>query len=395
MPPMISQIFLKRGKAGPTIGRHPWLFSSAVERIEGKPSLGDEVAIYKAEDEVFLGYGLFNPMSQICARVYSWDESQRLDQSFWKRQLNRACDLRKNVLAFGPQESVRLIFSEADFLSGLTVDRFGDFLSVNFSSAALFTRKAEIIEVLKEMTAAKGMLIRCDRSVAKQEGLEHEDEVVGALPDAEFSILENGSQHLISLRSGQKTGFYLDQKLNRARVMELAKGRRVLDLFSYSGGFSLASARAGAERVWAVDSSEPAIDLARKSAKLNGFSQVDFFCEDVFDFMRAHQQDRFDLVIVDPPKLATSRKFKNNALRKYFRINEEALKLVAPGGCYFTFSCSGQISRDEFFSMLASAARRAKRDVQILDQVGASPDHPISTACPESAYLKGILARVL
>jgi 23S rRNA (cytosine1962-C5)-methyltransferase len=392
---MISQIFLKRGKAGPTIGRHPWLFSSAIERIEGKPTLGDEVAIYKAEDATFLGYGLFNPTSQICTRVYSWDESQRLDQSFWKRQLSRALDLRKKILAFGPGESIRLVFSEADFLSGLTVDRFGDFLSVNFSSAALFTKKATILEVLQELTAAKGMLVRCDRSVAKQEGLEQDDQIVGVLPETDFAILENGSQHMISLRSGQKTGFYLDQKLNRARIMELAKGRRVLDLFSYSGGFSLASARAGAEKVWAVDSSEPAIELARQSANLNGYSQVEFFCEDVFEFMRSHQKDRFDLVIVDPPKLATSRKFKNNALRKYFRINEEALKLVEPGGCYFTFSCSGQISRDEFFSMLASAARRAKRDVQILDQVGASPDHPISTACPESAYLKGILARVL
>ncbi len=395
MPPMISQIFLKRGKAGPTIGRHPWLFSSAIERIEGKPTLGDEVAIYKAEDATFLGYGLFNPTSQICTRVYSWDESQRLDQSFWKRQLSRALDLRKKILAFGPGESIRLVFSEADFLSGLTVDRFGDFLSVNFSSAALFTKKATILEVLQELTAAKGMLVRCDRSVAKQEGLEQDDQIVGVLPETDFAILENGSQHMISLRSGQKTGFYLDQKLNRARIMELAKGRRVLDLFSYSGGFSLASARAGAEKVWAVDSSEPAIELARQSANLNGYSQVEFFCEDVFEFMRSHQKDRFDLVIVDPPKLATSRKFKNNALRKYFRINEEALKLVEPGGCYFTFSCSGQISRDEFFSMLASAARRAKRDVQILDQVGASPDHPISTSCPESAYLKGILARVL
>ncbi len=395
MPPMIAQIFLRRGKAGPTIGRHPWLFSSAVERVEGKPTLGDEVAIYKVEDSTFLGYGLFNPTSQICARVYSWDESQRLDRDFWKRQLTRAVDLRKKILALGPHESVRLVFSEADFLSGLTVDRFGDFLSVNFSSAALFTKKAVILELLQELVGVKGMMVRCDRSVAKQEGLEQDDEIVGALPESDFSILENGSQHMVSLRSGQKTGFYLDQKLNRARVMELSKGRRVLDLFSYSGGFSLAAARAGAERVWAVDSSEPAIELARQSAKLNGCSQVEFFCEDVFDFMRSHQKDRFDLIIVDPPKLATSRKFKNNALRKYFRINEEALKLVEPGGCYFTFSCSGQISRDEFFSMLASAARRAKRDVQILDQVGASPDHPISAACPESAYLKGILARVL
>jgi len=392
---MKVRLYLKRGKAGPTIGRHPWLFSSAVERTEGSPKLGDEVEVCKSEDGSFLARGLFNPSSQICARLYSWSESESLDAEFWKQRVARALDLRQRILGFTPTESARVIFSEADFVSGLIVDRLGDYLSVHFSSAALFEKRTMILDTLQQLLSPKGMLIRCDRSVAKQEGLECEDEVRGDLPAGEFSILENGSEHLVSLTSGQKTGFYLDQKMNRARAMRLSKGRRVLDLFSYSGGFALACARGGAESVWAVDSSQPAIDLARKSSELNNYKRIEFFCEDVFDFMRAHQQERFDLVIVDPPKLATSRKFKNNALRKYFRINEEALKLVEPGGLIFSFSCSGQISKDEFFSMLSSAARRAKRDVQVLDQVGACADHPVSTACPESSYLKGVLARVL
>lgn len=388
-------IFLKYRSAGPSIGRHPWLFSSAIERIDGAPADGAEVSILKSEDGSFIGKGLFNSKSQIRVRLYSWSDTDTLDADFFKNKIKIAIDLRLKDLGYSKEESFRVIYSESDEFSGLVVDKFGPYLSVQFSSLAIWKFKDAILDELQAQLSPKGIKIRADRAVAEKEGLIIQEEWIGSTPTDSFVIEQEGLQQKVDLRAGQKTGYYLDQRINRERAASYAKGKRVLDLFCYAGAFSLACIRAGAREAVAVDSSAPAIALAKENLALNDINLIRLIEADAFDYLQQNTAEKFDMIILDPPRFASSKKDLEGALRKYYRLNLEALSLLNRGGILVTSSCSGSVRLEDFLDTLATVGRKTKRSIQILEVLGAAPDHPVIASCPETHYLKSVIARVL
>lgn len=389
------KIFLKHRAAGPSLGRHPWLFSSAIEKTEGNVSDGGEVSIYKSEDSSFIAKGLYNSRSHIRVRLYSWNSSDILDADFFRKKIKTAIHLRLNELGFSKEDSFRVVYSESDEISGLIVDKFGPYLSIQFSSLALWKFKNEIIAELQSQLSPKAIKIRGDRAVAEKEGLVIQEEWIGPAPTDSFLITQEGIQQKVDLRSGQKTGYYLDQRLNRERAATFAKGKRVLDLYCYAGAFALACARGGAKEVVAVDSSEPALQLAKENIQLNGMKNIRVQESDAFDFIQSHQNEKFDLIVLDPPRFAMTKKDLESALRKYYRLNLDALSVLSPGGILVTSSCSGSVRLEDFLDTLASVGRKAQRSIQILEIRGAAPDHPVIASCPETHYLKSVIARVL
>jgi len=395
----MSTVWLRPGKAVPFIHRHPWVFVGAVGRIEGMPGPGDAVRLLTAEGE-FIAWGLFNPNSAIRVRLYSWDESQLLTERFWAERVTRSIASRIRIFGDGPKlRACRLIFSEGDGLSGLTVDRYGDFLLLQWTSLALSQQEAVIVATLRELLQPLGIWRRTDTAVIDKEGFPPSEGLVcGQEPPADLTVVEHGVSYRVDIRSGQKTGFYFDQRDNRLAVAKLCTGRRVLDVCTYSGGFALtAIARGGAAHVTAVDGSASAIGLATGNAELNGFAdRTTFVKADAWTFLEQARDrgDRFDVVILDPPKLAKARNQIDAALRGYHGLNSLALSVLEPQGLLATCSCSGLVSRNEFEDVLADAALSTNRPVRIIESRGAAPDHPVSIHCPESGYLKCVLCLV-
>ncbi len=395
MSEKLPSLFLKRGSAGPTWGRHPWIFSQALQTPSGKTLDGSEVAVYD-DKKVFLGYGIFNSKSNIRVRMYSFSETNRLTEKFFGEKINAAIELRDKILRLTPESPRRLIFSESDNLSGLTVDQFGNSLAVQFTSLALWMRRDSILKQLQSaLPSIKSILLRSSQAMEKLEGFVQADEwVLGNAPD-QLIIQENAVRYELDLERGHKTGFYIDQRDNRALARHFAKGAEVLDLCCYTGGFALNIAAAGAKMVTGVDSSDKAIQSAKRNAELNGLTDNCEFVEaDIYDFLETQDAASFDLIVLDPPRLAPNRAAKDRAIRSYFRMNEEALKRLRPGGIFISCSCSGAISPQDFASLLQSVARRLKRDMQFLDQRGPGADHPVFASCPETQYLKCFVSRV-
>jgi len=395
--PAAARLVLKPKRARPLFAGHPWAFAQSIARVEGSPEPGDEVAVVSHEG-AFVARGLYNPSSAIRARLYRWDDAP-LDDAFWRSRLEAAVALRRDVLKLDADDAAcRLVFSEGDGLSGLTVDRYGRRLVVLFSSLALHRRRDAILDALRELTGAEGLIARPDRAVAREEGLDVGDvKLVGDLPDGPATVVENGLTYQVDLLHGQKTGFYCDQRENRRAVAAYAGGRRVLDLFCFTGGFALnAAALGGAASVLAVDSSAPALATAAENARLNGASNVAFEQGDALKVLDRLQQagERFDLVVCDPPKYAAHARDLPAALAAYVRLNRAAVGVLAPGGILATCSCSGLVDRATFRDVLARVGEQARRPVQILEQRGQGPDHPVSAACPDTDYLKCVVARV-
>jgi 23S rRNA (cytosine1962-C5)-methyltransferase len=391
------RITLLPRRARPFFARHPWVFANSIARIEGEERPGAEADVWSHEGK-WIARGLYNPLSLIRVRLYRWEEGP-LDGAFWRDRLASAIRLRRDVLRLeAPGAAYRAVFSESDGLSGLTVDRFDRWLVAQFTSRALLEHRSEIVSLLLELTAAEGLLLRTDRGIAGQEGLpDIQDAVEGSVPEAPVSITENGVDYAVDLRAGQKTGFYLDQRDNRRAVSQLCQGKAVLDLFCYSGGFGVTALRGGgAERVLGIDSSAPAIVLARQNAVTNHLSAARFEQADVFDAMEKlrTRQERFGVVICDPPKFARNARGVDEALKAYLRLNRAAVHLVEPDGILVTCSCSGHVDRTTFAQMLGQVAELAARPIQILEQRGQAADHPVSTACLETDYLKCFVCRV-
>lgn len=382
---------LKSRRCGPAIGRHPWVFNQAIHSIQGEPKDGEIVDV-RGEGR-FLAYGIFNSKSEIRARLYSWDEKEELTSEFFENRIQDAIQLRKELGLLAEDSACRLIFSEGDRLSGLIVDYFAGHLVCQINSRAFFERKDLITEVLVKALNPKSIYLKRDSHISKLEGIDFEDAVIYGNLEESVTIKEDGLEFEVDLRKGQKTGFFTDQALNRKAVAAFAHGGRALDLCCYTGGFAMHLAKSGAQ-VTAVDSSAEAVARAKKNAERNKLD-IQFAEEDIFDWMKSYEGEKFDLVVLDPPRLAPSRSSKPRALKTYFRMNEEALRLVKPGGYFVSCSCSGQISREEFFSVLASVARRSKRSIQILFQWGQSPDHPVISSCPETMYLKTFVCKVV
>ncbi len=394
----MTRVTLLPRRARPFFARHPWLFAGSIARVDGPSEPGTEVSVFSHEGQ-FIARGLINPRSAIRVRLYRWDD-QPLDEAFWRDRIDQAVTLRERTLGYTPGDdsACRILFSESDTLSGLTVDRYGGWIVAQVTSLALLSRREMIERLLMERTGARGLTLRTDRSIAEQEGLPPIDSAtIGEDPPEDLLIRENGVSYHVRLKSGQKTGFFLDQRDNRAAVARYATGKRVLDLFCYTGGFALnALVHGKAEHALGFDSSAPAVESARANAVLNGVSAARFETGDIFDVLGKLRErgERFGLVICDPPKFARGPKAVDDALRGYLRLNRMALDVLEPGGVLATCSCSGLVDRDAFASTLAQAGELAGRAVQILESRGPSPDHPILTSCPETAYLKCLICRV-
>lgn len=362
---------LKPGREKPVISGHPWVFSGAIASWSKAPAAGSLVDVV-ASSGAWLARGLAEGGANLAVRIYTRRESDRIDQEFFARKLQEAIDWRKrDVCSSEPDtDSFRLCFSEADGLSGLIIDQYKDAASI----------AAE--QVLDPYLPAI-------RDVLQSNGLTGHSK-------AAVRIKESGFAYDVDLSGGQKTGFYLDQRINRRRVAAYAQGRRALSCYCYTGGFEAHLAHRGATGVTGVDSSAPAIELARRNQTLNpGGTPVEYQVADVPAFLRKCRDSRqaYDLIVLDPPKFASSQAQIEKGMRAYKDINLLAMKLLTPGGILATFSCSGWVKRDDFTMALAWAAKDAGRSVQILEHLGQPPDHPVSLGFPEGEYLCGVIAR--
>jgi 23S rRNA (cytosine1962-C5)-methyltransferase len=396
-PAAQAAIILKAEREKSLLRRHPWIFSGAVECIDGAPNSGDTVAVRDGAGH-FLAWAAYNADSQITARVWSWDEQQAIDSAFFRRRIGDALAARSALALSHDSNGMRLIHGESDGLPGLIVDQYNDVLVMQLGSAGPERWRDTLADVLQEFCAPVCIYERSDSDGRELEGLPKRCGVLrGALPE-QVEVTEHGLRFAVDVAGGQKTGFYLDQRDNRALTGSLARDKDVLNCFCYTGGFSLYALRGGARSVLSIDASEGALELARRNAGLNNLdaSKADWQCADVFDALRKlrDQNRKFDLIVLDPPKFAPTAAFAEKASRAYKDINLLGLKLLRPGGLLFTYSCSGGISDELFQKIIAGAALDAGVDAQIVHKLHAAPDHPVLLSFPEGAYLKGLLLRV-
>ena len=396
-----SEIWLKPGKDRSLLRRHPWIFSGAIGQVRGKPGVGEVVAV-RSDAGVFLAWAAFAPASQIRARVWSFDEDATVDAALIGRRIHEAINRRETVAL--RSTAIRLIHGEADGLPGVICDRYGDWLVVQFNSAGAHAMRELLLAELIDHTGCDLVYERSDSDSISLEGLEPrtgpltEKARLLATQAASVAIIENQIHYSVDIVAGHKTGFYVDQRDNRHLLGKLARGR-VLNCFSYTGGFSLASLKAGASEVISVDSSEPALQLAQHNAALNG---VDLACAkweaaDVFKYLRQcrAQEERFDVIVLDPPKFAPNSASVERACRAYKDINLLAMQLLKPGGDLLTFSCSGAVSVELFRKVIAGAAADADVGLHVMGGLGAGEDHPVLLQFPEGEYLKGLHLRRL
>jgi 23S rRNA (cytosine1962-C5)-methyltransferase len=348
-------------------------------------------------DGNWIGRGVINPASRLRVRLYSFDAAVAIDETLWKRRIDQALARRRLLGPADPEGAERLIFSESDLMSGLIVDRYADCLGVQFTSGGLLNWRESILQHLQGVTGARAIMVRIDEKTARYEGIDALESWYGGMElSSPVPYRQNGLQLSVDLRGGQKTGSYLDQRCNHTAVANYLVGRRVLDVCSYTGGFGLVAAKAGAASIVAIDSSSVAVQEGRRAAERNQIHNVEFLVGDCLDTLEKLRKDgeQFGGVILDPPRFAGSRHEIDRALRAYGRLNSLALDLLPPGGILATCSCSGRVSRTDFLNMLVDVARRRHRDLIVLEQRGPAPDHPMAISCPESDYLKCVIAQV-
>ncbi|MFN8536595.1 MAG: class I SAM-dependent methyltransferase [Thermomicrobiales bacterium] len=393
-----ARVVLKPGREKPVRQRHPWIFSGAVARIEGRPEDGDAIDVVDGQG-AFLARGLLNRKSQLVVRLFTWDESEHLTAGLVAVRVAAARDRRTPIVPPNT-DAYRVVFSEADDLPGLIVDRYGDTLAVQCSTLGLQQRKDELLEILAEELKPTAIIERPDPETLAREGVEFSEEeaaIWGEAPGG-TQIREYGLRFSVALQHGQKTGFYLDQRENRRRVAAYCRGARVLNCFAYTGAFAVHAAAAGAEQIVNIESSAEALRLARWHQALNGLERPrdEYVAGDVFQVLREYRNkgERFDVIILDPPKFAHSAEQVTRATRGYKDINLIALQLLNPGGVLATFSCSGLVSPDLFQKVIFGASVDAQRPAQIVERLTQGADHPVLLSFPESEYLKGLVCRV-
>ncbi len=394
----LDAVQLNPGREKPVRQGHPWIFSGAIRHIPAQAADGDVVDVI-SHDGHWLARGYLNRQSQIQVRLLTWDRAESIDQDFWQHRLQRAVQRRQGLIG-ADTDAYRLVNAENDGLPGLVVDRFGDYLVLQAGTLGIDQRKGEIAQILHAITGCRAIIERSDLSVRREEGLGEVTAVlVGDAPGDPVIIREGGLRFLVDLEEGQKTGFYLDQRVNRARVATYCAGKRVLNAFSYTGAFAVHALTAGASEVVNLDSSIEALSLGEENMRLNGFDPDahQSIAGDVFEVLRdwwEFEEERFDVIVLDPPKFANNKRQVDGALRGYKDINLLALRLLRPGGVLATFSCSGLVEADLFQKVVFGAAVDAGRSVQILEWLRQSPDHPVAITFPEGAYLKGLLCHV-
>jgi 23S rRNA (cytosine1962-C5)-methyltransferase len=391
----LKKLRLHRHEERRLLGGHLWIYSNEVNTRETPLNQylpGEQVHI-ETHNGKPLGTAFVNPRSLICARLISRD-GHLLDHALLVHRLEQALRLRTRLFDV---PFYRLVYGESDLLPGLVIDRFGDHLSVQLNSAGMEAVRGQVLDALRQVIAPKSIVLRNDSSVRTLEGLPREiEEVLGNVPE-EVELLENGVRMLAPLRDGQKTGWYYDQRSNRAWLRRYVPGTRVLDVFSYVGGFAVQAAAFGAREVMAVDASRPALEMAEKNAELNGVGKIfTGILGDAFAVLKGLKGDgeRFDVIVVDPPAFIKRKKDHREGLQAYHRLNELAMQLLHPDGILLTASCSMHLAREELLDILRGAGRRQDLHVQILLEGMQGPDHPVHPAIPETRYLKAFLARV-
>jgi len=397
----MTKIILKKGRDESLRRFHPWVFSGAIAQISGQPAEGDIVGVF-SHDGDFLAYGHYQ-IGSIAVRVLSFSGEDVLGPDFWANIIRRALAVREaaGLVSGSGTNCFRLVHGEGDGLPGLIIDWYDGVCVMQAHSVGMFRAKTAICEALKEVfgESLKAVYDKSSGTAPFKAGLDLVDGYIykaDGFSDDEQVVLENGNKFLVNWTEGQKTGFFLDQRENRALVGRCSKGRNVLNLFCYTGGFSIYALRGGATHVDSVDSSRKAVDMVAKNMSLNGFdsSLHTDICGDAIDFLRDVQTDKYDLIIVDPPAFAKHRGALSNALRAYQRLNAAAISKVAPGGLVFTFSCSQVVDKEAFALAVFSAAAQTGRSVRILDRLNQPADHSVNIYHPEGEYLKGLLLYV-
>jgi 23S rRNA (cytosine1962-C5)-methyltransferase len=391
-----SKVILKKDRDYAFIEKHPWVFSGSILKTEGSLKDGDQVGVYSFDNK-FIAWGLYNSKSQITVRLYSWEENVEINDRFFEDKIRSAVFFRKKMLStFDDQSATRLIFSEGDGISGLTVDKYGSFLVIQITSLAIALRIGIITKILIELCNPEGIYLRTEKGILEEEGLGLEDSLIwGNEITGELIIIENSLKYIVDPRAGQKTGFYIDQRDNRSAIRKFVKNKKVLDVCCYSGGFSLNAIIGGAEEVTGVDVSDAACNLYNINMTLNNLTNFNIFKSDAFKFLEKTAQEniKYDVIILDPPKFSHSKSSLKTALKGYFELNNLALNCLNENGILVTCSCSGRVSKEDFISVLHKSSIHSKRDLQIIEIHGQASDHPISINCPESEYLKCIFCR--
>lgn len=396
----LPSVVLRKGREKPVRQQHPWIFSGAIDKIPDAAQDGDIVEVVDTNGR-WLARGYLNRQSQIQVRILTWSMRESIDDAFWERHLRMAITARASVE--DETTALRLVNAESDYLPGLTVDRYANYLVMQVGTLGIDLRKQRIAELLLAITGARGVIERSEMTVRKQEGLrEATGLLAGRAPEGPVEVHEHGRRFLVDLIHGQKTGFYTDQRTNRLRVARYCKGKRVLNGFSYTGAFAVHALAAGAHSVLNLDSSLDALEIAEENLRLNGYvgeAQSELLAGDVFTVLREWRADstveRFDVVILDPPKFVNSQAQLDRGLRGYKEVNMCALALLKPGGILATFSCSGLVSAELFQKVIFGAAVDVGREVQILEWLRQDRDHPVAITFPEGEYLKGLICRVL
>jgi 23S rRNA (cytosine1962-C5)-methyltransferase len=391
-------ITLKKTKEKAALLHHPWIFSGAIEKINGTPANGEVIKVVSFKQE-FLAYGYYNDQSRVAIRLLEWNEEVIIDKDWYTEKIRKAIASRAHVLNEGTN-TCRLVFSEADYLPGLIVDKYANFLSLQILSAGMENIKADLVEILRAELNPAGIFDKSDASARTHENLDPTQGLIwGENPPEFIEVIESGIKYHINIADGQKSGFYCDQRDNRLILADYTKDKSVLDCFCYSGGFTLNSLKLGASHVTSVDSSALAIDTLNHNLSLNGFDsgQQTSIQSDVNKQLRIFKEEgkKFDVIVLDPPKYAPSRSAVDRAARAYKDLNRLGMLLMESGGILATFSCSGAVDMDTFKQIIAWAALDAGKEVQILKQFNQPEDHPISLTFPEGEYLKGLLLRVL
>ncbi|MEW6665141.1 MAG: class I SAM-dependent methyltransferase [Thermodesulfobacteriota bacterium] len=394
----MPSVHLKPGREKSLLRRHPWVFSGAIDHVDGAPVPGDTVEIRSADGGP-LGLGAFSPRSQITVRMWTFEPEEELSAGFFRNRLASAVETRRALALLEPRGACRLVNAESDGLPGLIVDRYAGFLVCQFLAAGVEHWKREIVVGLQDLLAPTGIYERSDAGIRAKEGLRPSSGVLlGSDPPDLVQIEEGPCRFAVDIRRGQKTGFYLDQRENRALLPNYAAGAEVLNCFAYTGAFGIWALKGGAKSILHVESSSDALGLARHHAQLNDLATdaSEYRAGDVFQVLREYRDAgrRFDLIVLDPPKFVDTQAQLERGSRGYKDINLLAFSLLRPGGTLFTFSCSGRMPTDLFQKIVADAALDAGRNAQILRRLSQAADHPTSLAFPEGTYLKGLLVRV-
>lgn len=394
----MNKVILHKGKEKAAWQLHPWIFSGAIKTVDGTPANGTLIKVFNVDKE-FIAYGVYNAHSRVAVRLLEWNQEHPVDEMWWRRRLQRAVALRTHLLT-DQNDTVRLVFAEADFLPGLIVDKYGDFLSIQVHSSGVEAVKAIIVDELVQLIHPRGIYERSDLNARQHEGLPDANGLLyGEKPSDFVDVIENGIRYQINIMEGQKSGFYCDQRDNRSLTAQYVRGKRVLDCFCYTGGFTLNALKSGASSVVSVDSSALAIETLQKNLACNNLDVTTHTAvqADVNKYLRqlGEEEEKFDVVILDPPKYAPSRSALEKAARAYKDLNRRALLLLESGGLLATFSCSGAMDIDTFKQVVAWAALDAGKEIQFIRQFSQPEDHPVRASFPEGEYLKGLLVRVV